>query len=556
MLKNVSKAMLGFFDIFIIDAFRRQPGLFHVLRSLYSRIIRGYSVNYTISHRESVVMGRQKNELWLLVLAVAILCLTAEAWASCSPDGQCVGPVDPPPTFTLLPFPDIDWYSADGTEFVISTAAELEGFAHIVNGTEDSIWFSSRESRQVAQYHQIDPDNFSGKTVTLAADIDLSGYSWVPIGNFSNSFQGTFNGNGHIIKNLTINRPNVGVQGLFGSIVGGLVKDLGLEEVNITGQTWVGGVVGHLYNGSVVRCYSTGIVNGFGRVGGIAGEILTKSNVTNSYSTATINGYRGEPLPGGDRGGRSIGGVVGLLGGPGDFGCTGFSYNDCLFVPDISRVTNCYSTGMVSGNREVGGVVGDINTGSQVVNSAALNPSVTITIQHRGRVAGYTDGARPAFSNNIAYDRMTNDNGNAEWINKGGAAKDGVDITVNEIKADGTINGLFVDSVWTTQNGYLPGLFGKLVAMPEHLSGAASARFIPPRQATAAQLIKITGRTLTLRLPERGNVVVYALNGAKIRAFDLGQGAHTLRLNDLPRGMYVVRANSGVWNQAVRMLVK
>jgi hypothetical protein len=75
-------------------------------------------------------------------------------------------------------------------------------------------------------------------------------------------------------------------------------------------------------------------------------------------------------------------------------------------------------------------------------------------------------------------------------------------------------------------------------------------------QITPAQFLQVTGYTLTLRLPERGTVAVYALNGAKIRAFDLGQGNHTLRLNDLPRGMYMIRANSGAWKDSVRMLIK
>jgi len=72
----------------------------------------------------------------------------------------------------------------------------------------------------------------------------------------------------------------------------------------------------------------------------------------------------------------------------------------------------------------------------------------------------------------------------------------------------------------------------------------------------SAQFMQASGRTLYLRFSERGNVAVYALNGARVRAFDLGQGAHTLRLNDLPRGAYMVKSTSGGMKQSARMVVR
>jgi hypothetical protein len=57
-------------------------------------------------------------------------------------------------------------------------------------------------------------------------------------------------------------------------------------------------------------------------------------------------------------------------------------------------------------------------------------------------------------------------------------------------------------------------------------------------------------------LPNSGNAAIYTLNGAKVRAFDLAGGTHTLRLNNLPRGTYIVKAQSGAWNRSARVLVK
>jgi len=89
------------------------------------------------------------------------------------------------------------------------------------------------------------------------------------------------------------------------------------------------------------------------------------------------------------------------------------------------------------------------------------------------------------------------------------------------------------------------------------LSGTRAS--VNPRQSAKqqfTQFVTVSGRTLNLRFTERSSVGIYTLNGARIRNFDLNQGVHTLRLNDLPRGMYVVRAKSGVWSQSARVLIK
>lgn len=59
--------------------------------------------------------------------------------------------------------PDISWYNDEEDEFVIDSPEELYGFAELVNREED-------------------PKDFAGKTVKLGADIDLTDYVWVPIG--------------------------------------------------------------------------------------------------------------------------------------------------------------------------------------------------------------------------------------------------------------------------------------------------------------------------------------------------------------------------------------
>jgi len=87
-------------------------------------------------------------------------------------------------------------------------------------------------------------------------------------------------------------------------------------------------------------------------------------------------------------------------------------------------------------------------------------------------------------------------------------------------------------------------------------SGSAVQPSVRAGSTNPAQFVKVFGNTLQLRFPERGSLAVYALNGARVRAFDLDQGAQTLRLNDLPRGTYMIRSISGAWKQSVRMVVR
>ena len=85
--------------------------------------------------------------------------------------------------------PATDWYSEDAESYEISTAADLMGLAQLVNEGND----------------------FSGKTIKMTGNIDLSGIdNWTPIGKFpgvpadNRSFNGTFDGNGHTIRNFRI----------------------------------------------------------------------------------------------------------------------------------------------------------------------------------------------------------------------------------------------------------------------------------------------------------------------------------------------------------------
>ncbi|WP_138756173.1 S-layer homology domain-containing protein [Paenibacillus sinopodophylli] len=125
----------------------------------------------------------------------------------------------------------------------------------------------------------------------LTADIDLSGYAegegWAPIGDNSNQFKGHLNGNGFKILNLTINRPASSYVGLFGAnAIGSSITNIGLENINVVGNFYVGGLVGVNY-GSIIGSFTTGSIRGSIIVGGLVGQ--NEALISNSYSNTSVN---------------------------------------------------------------------------------------------------------------------------------------------------------------------------------------------------------------------------------------------------------------------------
>ena len=188
-------------------------------------------------------------------------------------------------------------------------------------------------------------NNYLDTHFKLIKDIDCTdtinwnmGSGFVPLGNGEPSFQGSFNGNNFSINNLFIYLLGSPV-GLFGSAEFANISNLGLTNINITGTTNVGGLVGYNVNNSNIdNSYSSGSVNGTFYVGGLVGRNDIYSNINNSYSSGMINGI------------YSVGGLVGYN-----------RYN--------SVIDNSYSSGLVNGTDFVGGLVGTNNVYSNINNS-------------------------------------------------------------------------------------------------------------------------------------------------------------------------------------------
>jgi hypothetical protein len=169
-----------------------------------------------------------------------------------------------------------------------------------------------------------------GAFCRLTADLDLSGKAWstavIP------AFSGEFDGNGHIIRNLTIAGEGGSCLGLFGTLTSGAsVKNLGVADVNIDGSLYNAGALVGKNEGNVLCCYSTGTIRGEEFIGGLVGYNDHPNSITDCcYSIASVTGSSY---------------VGGLMGG-----------ND-------GQVTDCYSAGMVKGDFWTGGLI-SLNWGS------------------------------------------------------------------------------------------------------------------------------------------------------------------------------------------------
>jgi hypothetical protein len=157
---------------------------------------------------------------------------------------------------------------------------------------------------------------------------------WTPIGpSESSAYTGTFDGQGHTVRNLSIT-GDVKRAGLFGCVIGGAIRKLTVAgSVSCTvDQGWCGGIAGYAERETIENCASLCTVSYTGkdaRVGGIVGYVPSSSSMTiicDCYNIGNITGS------------SDTGGICG--------------YNLS------GRIFNCYNVGEITGGNYVSKIVG------------------------------------------------------------------------------------------------------------------------------------------------------------------------------------------------------
>ncbi len=166
----------------------------------------------------------------------------------------------------------VDWLANDKLLAVNERLSEEDGY-YLINNADEF-----KELLAFGQDHSL--------RFRLKSDLDLGQEAnfYIPY------LAGVFDGNGHTISNLNFNVDFVSQVGLFGYVgYDGKVSDLGVEDVIVTGDMEIGGLVG-FNDGRITNCYSTGSVTARGeRVGGLVGGIHT-GTVSDAYSRTSVTG--------------------------------------------------------------------------------------------------------------------------------------------------------------------------------------------------------------------------------------------------------------------------
>ena len=194
-------------------------------------------------------------------------------------------------------------------------------------------------------------DGLSGDYV-LTADIDLAGTEWTPIGTFvmgggeegevpdmTAAFTGTFDGQGHVISNLTICQPEGWALGLFGCAANAEIGNFTLENAEVDGSVMSADVVGYAYCSTIHDVTLTGgkvtvhytELSGEGMYGGIAGACLG-SLITGCDAQADIT------IPDGTANAGIVGGGLQMT-----------SVVNCKATGSVTAGNNCYGIGGISG---------------------------------------------------------------------------------------------------------------------------------------------------------------------------------------------------------------
>ena len=225
--------------------------------------------------------------------------------------------------------------------YLISNANELVYFAKSVN---------------------VEGNNYAGKTVKLTANIDLAGKNWIPVGQTgATQFQGIFDGQNYTIKNMTVNNPSESPNvssGFFGWIEdhgqGIKVLNVKFDNASVTGSHYVGVVSGYVY-GTIKDC---------------------------AVENSTVVGINMNDDANGDK----VGGIVGYVG-------------EDAFI-DNNKVVNC----SITGNRDIGGIVGAVATGvdsfsSNSVTNTTLTYATIKSYASAGEIVSGRTGFAPDSSN-------------------------------------------------------------------------------------------------------------------------------------------------------------
>lgn len=273
--------------------------------------------------------------------------------------------------------------------------------------------------------------SFSGKA-KLNVDVDLSllwtnsetPTSWTPIGTTSTSFQGTFDGGGHSIKNLYVNNTSSQRAGLFGQVNNATISNLYVKATTINASTSVlshGGIIAGSSNGATfTNCYTyaTTVTTNCTIFGGIVGY-LQSGTMTNCYNLSTIDS---QPVYSPGNGSYlQIGGIVGY--------CYPATLTHCFNQGQISITPQGSSTftGVRYGGIAANAAISTVFTRCYASGKVVTPTSNLVLSSYGGIFLGSEPTSSKAPTYSECYGLLSSDDANASaLIGSSSTAKDGL----------------------------------------------------------------------------------------------------------------------------------
>ena len=289
--------------------------------------------------------------------------------------------------------------------YEIGNAGQLYWFAGLVNGT-----LTDGTAQNLKANVVLTADIIVNEDLLTSINTDDDGNvtngssfkAWRPMGmadekgNLTGWYTGIFDGNGHSISGLYVNRDEAAddVHTWFKSCIGlfgyysGVTRNLSVLDSYMRGKDCIGGICGYNDGGTIQNCYSAATVCGDSYIGGICGRSEGDSIIENCYNTGYVYGatrsiggicgdnsatLQGCSNVGNVKGKFYVGGIVGESSGSGNTIWIKDCYNRGNVIGDTkdiggiggyigsSLVENCYSQATVSGNTNVGGICGNSN---------------------------------------------------------------------------------------------------------------------------------------------------------------------------------------------------
>ncbi|MCK5271190.1 MAG: PASTA domain-containing protein [Sedimentisphaerales bacterium] len=359
--------------------------------------------------------------------------------------------------------------AGSGTQANPFLIEDFDGFQDFADSANASIYWTSGIYARLECNLDLNP-NLVGRQIYTTAII-------APNTSSSSIYQGTpftgvFDGDGHVIRNLTIDAtgdPN-DYLGLFGKIddPNTEVKNLGIENINITGGSdylgglcgyndegtitncyaagsvtggsdsdYLGGLCGYNRYGTITDCYATGSVTGSNCLGGLCGYNY-EGTITNCYATGSVSGYS---YLGGLCGGNYEGTITNCyaIGS-----VSGYSYLGGLSGSNGGTISNCYATGEVTGDDYLGGLCGRNGYGT-ITNCYAIGSiSSGPDSKNIGGLVGYSSGT----VTNGFYLKYT-----AQHYRYGTA------LSLEQMTDQNSFSGWDFNGIWKMEAGDYPSLF-------------------------------------------------------------------------------------------------